>query len=110
VPNPQCFPSNACGKGQNSASSQQATILIADDFANWRARVRRILSGRPEWQIVGEGCDGVEAVLKAAELRPDIVLLDIGMPALNGIQAAEKIRQTTPGSKIVFLHRTTIPS
>jgi len=42
-------------------------------------------------------------VLKAAELRPDIVLLDIGMPALNGIQAAEKIRQTTPGSKIVFL-------
>lgn len=84
-------------------SSRRATILVADDLPAWRVRVREILLARPEWQIVGEACDGVEVVRKASELRPDLVLLDIGMPVMNGIQAAERLRNATPAPKIVFL-------
>jgi DNA-binding NarL/FixJ family response regulator len=80
-----------------------ATILIVDDFAPWRAEVRHILADRPEWQIVGEACDGPEAVQKATEFQPDIIVLDITMPGLNGIEAARLIRQKSPKSAIVFL-------
>jgi CheY-like chemotaxis protein len=52
-------------------------------------------------------CDGLQAVRKAAEMRPDIILLDVGMPILNGIEAARKIRQVSPHSKIVFLTQNT---
>jgi DNA-binding NarL/FixJ family response regulator len=78
-------------------------ILIADDFAEWRARVRSFLRAHPNWQVISEACDGVEAVEKAAELLPDIVILDIGMPRMNGIEAAKIIRRRSPGSKIMFL-------
>ena len=80
-----------------------ATVLIVDDFAPWRAEVRRILAVRPEWEIVGEACDGLEAVQKATEFQPDIVVLDITMPGFNGIEAAKLIRQQSPKSAIVFL-------
>ena len=58
---------------------------------------------QPQWQIVGEACDGFQAIQRAAELHPDLVLLDVGMPALNGIEAAAHIQQISPQSKIVFL-------
>jgi DNA-binding NarL/FixJ family response regulator len=77
-------------------------ILVADDFVPWRAQARSLLQQRPEWQIV-EACDGLEAVHKATELRPDIVVLDIAMPILNGIEAAQKIRETSPHSRIIFV-------
>lgn len=80
-----------------------ATILIADDVAEWRVRVREILYSQPECRIVGEACNGVEAVQKTRELRPDLVLLDIGMPLMNGLQAAVRIRGAVPTSKIVIL-------
>lgn len=62
-----------------------------------------MLEAIPGYQIVGEAGDGVEAVEKAAQLRPDIVLLDIGMPILNGIEAARRIQRASPNSKIVFV-------
>jgi DNA-binding NarL/FixJ family response regulator len=80
-----------------------ATVLIVDDFAPWRAEVRRILAVRPEWKIVGEACDGLEAVQKATEFQPDIIVLDITMPGLNGIEVARRIRQQFPKSAIIFL-------
>ena len=78
-------------------------ILIADDFEAWRLEVRTFLQARTEWQIVSEARDGLEVVQKASKLRPDVVLLDIGMPGLNGIVAAAQIRQLSPNSKIIFL-------
>jgi DNA-binding NarL/FixJ family response regulator len=78
-------------------------ILIADDYKDWRNQVRLLLRARPELQIICEASDGSEAVQKAEELRPDLVLLDIGLPYLNGIEAARRIRQLSPSSKIVFL-------
>lgn len=76
-------------------------ILVADDFAQWRVFTRNIVR-RPEWQVI-EACDGQEAVQKATELHPDIVLLDIGMPILNGIEAAKQIRRSAPSSRIIFV-------
>lgn len=80
----------------------ELSILVADDFAPWRVQARSLMQQRREWQIF-EACNGLEAVHKAAELRPDIVLLDIAMPILNGIQAAQKIRDASPNSRIIFV-------
>ena len=62
-----------------------------------------MLQGFAEWQIVGEASDGVEAVQRTKELEPDLVLLDIGLPKLNGIDAAKPILSVAPHSKIVFV-------
>jgi DNA-binding NarL/FixJ family response regulator len=78
-------------------------ILLVDDHKEWRKLVRLLLQVRPEWQIIFEASDGSEAVQKAGELKPDIILLDIGLPKLDGIEAARRIRQHSPNSKIVFL-------
>jgi DNA-binding NarL/FixJ family response regulator len=78
-------------------------ILITDDYADWRRHVRLLLQARPEWQVIAEASDGLEAVEKGQDLKPDIILLDIGLPKLNGIEAARRIRQRSPGSKIIFL-------
>ena len=78
-------------------------ILITDDYADWRRQVRLVLQGRSEWQVISEASDGLEAVQKAQDLKPEIILLDIGLPQLNGIEAARRIRQLSPNSKIIFL-------
>jgi DNA-binding NarL/FixJ family response regulator len=80
-----------------------SSILIADDFEGWRRQVRALLRARPEWQVIAEASDGSEAVRRAEELKPDLILLDIGLPKLNGIEAAQRICQVSPSSKIVFL-------
>ena len=78
-------------------------ILVADDFENWRRQVRLLFQARPAWHVISEASDGSDAVQKAKELKPDLILLDIGLPKLNGIEAARKIRQLSPSSQIVFL-------
>ena len=78
-------------------------VLVVDDFENWRRQVRSLLQARPAWQVVAEASDGSEAVQKAEDLKPDLILLDIGLPKLNGIEAAQRIRQRSPSSKIIFL-------
>ena len=65
-----------------------------------------MLKEHPEFEIVGEGSDGVDAIEMSANLQPDIVLLDLGLPEVNGFEAAREIRKTSPGSKIVFLTQT----
>jgi len=71
-------------------------ILVVEDFEPFRRLVRRHLERRPEFQIIGEVADGLEAVQKAKELQPDLVLIDIGLPTLNGIEAARRIREVAP--------------
>jgi len=80
-----------------------AEIMIVDDFKEWRLRLRSFLELIPGFRVVCEAADGLEAVEKAAQWLPDIVLLDIGLPLLNGIEAAPRIRRASPLSRIIFL-------
>ena len=80
-------------------------VLIVEDFEPFRRFVCSLLDERPDLQVVGEVSDGLEAVQKAKDLRPDLILLDIGLPTLNGIAAARQIRKLSLGSKILFLRQ-----
>lgn len=80
-----------------------ASILLVDDFAEWRNEVRSLLRTCPEWNIAGEASNGQEAIQKATEMQPDIILLDIGLPSQNGIEAARVIHLKCPKSKILFV-------
>jgi DNA-binding NarL/FixJ family response regulator len=80
-------------------------FLVVDDFEDWRRQVRLLFQARPEWQVIAEASDGLEAVQKAEELKPDLIVLDIGLPKLNGIECARRIRRLSPSSKIVFLNQ-----
>lgn len=78
-------------------------ILVVEDSEPFRRFTCSTLEKRPEFQIVGNVIDGLEAVERAEELQPDLILLDIGLPTLNGIEAARRIREISPTSKILFL-------
>jgi DNA-binding NarL/FixJ family response regulator len=94
-------PRRVCIQGQKWSLSIR--ILIVDDFEDWRRQVHSLLQGRPAWQVIAEASEGLEAVQKAEELKPDLILLDIGLSKLNGIEAALQIRQRSPNSRIIFL-------
>ena len=76
---------------------------MVDDSEPFRKFICSTIGKRPELHIVGEVMDGLQAVQKAEELQPDLILLDIGLPSLNGIEAARRIRKLSPDSKILFL-------
>jgi DNA-binding NarL/FixJ family response regulator len=78
-------------------------VLVAEDFAPFWQVIRSTLAERPGVQIIGEVADGLEAVQKAELLEPNLVLLDIGLPTLNGIEAARQISKLAPKSKIIFV-------
>jgi DNA-binding NarL/FixJ family response regulator len=81
----------------------QVQILVVDNCQQWRETLRSMLEAIPGYQVVAEAGDALEAIQKAAQLHPEIVLLDIGMPILNGIEAASRIRRASPDTKIVFV-------
>jgi len=78
-------------------------IVLADDHDIVRAGLKSLLAQRPEWTVCGEASNGLEAVSKVVELTPDVVVLDITMPMMSGLEAAVRIRQLAPGTRIVIL-------
>ena len=78
-------------------------VVIVDDNEPWRRFLSSTLQKQPEYQVIRQASDGLEAVQQARELQPDLILLDIGLPTLNGIEAARRIRDFAPASKILFV-------
>jgi DNA-binding NarL/FixJ family response regulator len=78
-------------------------VLVVDDYEPWRAFVAATLKNQSKFRIIGEAKDGSEAVQIAQQLQPDLILLDIGLPTLNGIEAARRIREVSPKSRILFV-------
>jgi DNA-binding NarL/FixJ family response regulator len=78
-------------------------VLVVEDFEPFRRFICYKLREKPELQIIGEASDGLEAVHKGEKLQPDLVLLDIGLPKLNGIEASLQLRKLAPASKIIFV-------
>jgi two-component system, NarL family, response regulator NreC len=85
-------------------------VLVVDDFDEWRSVIKAKLEGTPNWRVIGEASNGSQAVIRAKELLPDLILLDISMPEMDGIAAAQQIAQIVPGAKILFLSQTLDPS
>src|SRR5262245_13185244 len=90
------------------SASPCCRVLVVDDYEPWREHITSTLRKHQQWQIVGEAADGFEAVQKAHALSPDLILLDIGLPVLNGIQAGRRILSQNPDAKILFVseHRS----
>jgi len=80
-----------------------ARILVVEDSEDWRRVIVGLLREVPSFEIVGEAWDGVQAIQIAGEMQPTVVLLDIGLPRLNGIQAGAWIRKVAPAAKIIFV-------
>ena len=86
------------------------TVLVVDDHELWRGHVRAALKDHRRWSIVAEASNGIEAIEKAAALRPDVILLDIGLPVLSGMAAARQILASDPQSRIIFVSANGSPA
>jgi DNA-binding NarL/FixJ family response regulator len=84
-------------------------VLVVDDFGPWCRQICSMLQKLAELQIVGEVSDGLEAVQRARELQPDLMLLDVGLPGINGIEVARRIRESSPKTKILFVSEGSSP-
>lgn len=80
-----------------------------DDFEPYRKLISSLLDERPDLQVVGGVSDGLEAVETAQALQPDLILMDIGLPGINGIEAARRIRTLVPNARIIFLTQESSP-
>src|SRR5215472_13653864 len=78
-------------------------VLVVDDHEYWRKLASTTLQKRPGLKVVGEASDGLQAIRLAQQLQPDLIVLDVGLPDLNGIEAARTIRNLCPNSKIAFM-------
>ncbi len=90
-----------------SLATSSNRLLVVEDSEPFRRFICSTLGNRPELQIIGEATDGLDAVQKAEVLQPDIIVLDIGLPSLNGIEVARRIRKHSPWSKILFVSQET---
>ena len=84
-------------------------VLVVDDYAPWLHFVSVALTLKPEIKIVGQAQDGLSAIQKVVELKPELVLLDIGLPDMNGIEVAKRIMELEPKIRILFLTENTAP-
>jgi DNA-binding NarL/FixJ family response regulator len=84
-------------------------VLVVDDYDPWCRFIATTLQKQPELEISGQVSDGLEAVQQAQELQPDLILLDIGLPTISGIEAARRIREVSPATRILFVSETRSP-
>jgi len=84
-------------------------VLLVDDYEPWRRFVRSKLQKETELEVVGESADGLQAIQQAQQLRPDLILLDLGLPTINGIETARRLRRLLPQSQILFLSQESSP-
>jgi DNA-binding NarL/FixJ family response regulator len=84
-------------------------ILLVDDHPVVRRGLKALLGSRVEWQVIDEAADGVEAVDKASSLRPDVIVLDVSMPRMDGLEACRIIRKKTPESEILIVTQNDSP-
>ncbi len=82
---------------------QVIRTLIVDDNAGFRRRVKEFLASEPDIEVIGEAADGREAILKARELQPDLVLMDVRMPGINGLEATRQLKDEMPKLKVIIL-------
>lgn len=94
---------SATGLKPLGSAMKNLRILIADDHDIVRRGIRSLIESRPEWKVCDEAHSGREAVAKAEERKPDIVILDVSMPELNGLEAARRIKKVSPNSEILIL-------
>jgi DNA-binding NarL/FixJ family response regulator len=94
---------------RGSLEKSQVAVLVVDDYEAFRKFICSVLVKNSRLEIVGEASDGLDAVCKAEQLQPDLVVLDLGLPKLNGIEVARQIRVSVPQSKILFLTLETSP-
>jgi DNA-binding NarL/FixJ family response regulator len=94
---------------QAAVTGKSVRVLVVDDYQPWHAFVSTTLQNARELEIVGNVSDGLEAVQQAQQLQPDLILLDVGLPTLNGIEAARRIRDISPASKIIFVSQENSP-
>jgi DNA-binding NarL/FixJ family response regulator len=78
-------------------------ILVVDDHPVVRQGLRALISSRPEWEIIDEAEDGIQAVERADRLQPDVVVLDVSMPKMDGLEACRRILRNAPKSEVLFV-------
>ena len=83
--------------------------VVVEDYRAFRRLIRLALEQTAEFKVIAEVSDGLEAVQEAKELQPDLILLDIGLPKLNGLEAGRRIREVSPNSKVLFLSQESSP-
>lgn len=102
-------PSLISEKGEVCLETPLVRTLLVDDFEPFRALVSTMILKQSRFEIVGEAADGLTAIQKAEELKPDLILLDLDLPQLNGIEVARRVRKVSPNSTILFLSAATFP-
>lgn len=85
-----------------AAGTTTKRILIADDHEVMRLGIRNLLESRPSWNICAEACNGQEAVEKALQLNPDVIIMDITMPTMNGLEAASLVTKSRPNIPVIL--------
>src|SRR6202021_3646550 len=98
-----------CTGVRGEGTAMAVRILLVDDHPVVRQGLRTLLEGRSEWEVVGEASDGLEALEKVSTEKPDVVVLDVTMPRMNGIEACRLIKKKSPNPEVLLVRKNASP-